>query len=99
MPALPYQPAIFQIVAAQIAPRLAVPFFGKCLQCGEIGHRKVNYPQRQGCVAPLRDFAVLPSSENVQGTFDLFHSRIKVLFDTGASQSFIYKNFVDQEKL
>ena len=60
--------------------------------------RRGNYgPPNQGQQRQARVNAIIPEEagfnveeqQNLEGTLTLFHSRVKVLFDTGASNSFI----------
>lgn len=74
---------------------------GICYNCGERGHfnrdckkpRKNNQaPQRgQG-----RAYAMVPDQAGIEGTLFVFNSLAKVLFDTGATHSFISTTMVKQ---
>ncbi|XP_028126745.1 uncharacterized protein LOC114323364 [Camellia sinensis] len=59
----------------------------------KLGHVIKDCPRRQqarqGQAAPARAFVVMPRTDKVQNTFNLFQEPITVLFDTGASHSFI----------
>ena len=70
-----------------------------CFKCGQEGHKAdvcTAQPNQQGrqakeAHARARGFAV---QDNVQGAVDLFSSRVRVLFDSGSSLSFISRQLV-----
>ncbi|KAF5207903.1 Retrotransposon protein, putative, Ty3-gypsy subclass, partial [Thalictrum thalictroides] len=83
-----------------------VPFAGSCWECKQPGHRSFECPQRKGKfdkrAAPpthARTFAVIAGGEQMQGIISVSRSEIRVLFDCGASHSFISRQYVEKEHL
>lgn len=73
-----------------------------CFTCGQPGHiakscKSENKPGQQQRQGNARVFAVGQRQRNtgVEGTITLFHNLVRVLFDTGASHSFISRSVVN----
>ena len=85
------------------APKVHRRMNGDCFNCGEPGHMSRDYraPRRgtygQPAQGQARLNAIIPreagfnevEQQNMEGTLTLFNSRVRDLFDTGASNSFI----------
>ena len=82
-----------------------------CYNCGEKGHyskdcpkpRKMDWsrpqnnkppPQKQNNEAKI--YAMVPEQAGLEGTITLFNNLVKVLFDTGATHSFITSKMVKE---
>ena len=103
-PQIGFRPPVPQIGAPPVGGKVVVaPKL--CFICQLPGHLVRNFPNnarnnqvaRPGQAAPARAFTVMPGNENVQGSLKLFHSNVRVLFDTGASHSFISRQYVLRE--
>ena len=81
------------------------PKRGGCHRCGQVGHiardctrplpGRQERPQRQLPAGQARVFAVGQRDTGVEGTLSLFDYLARVLFDTGASHSFIASSVVE----